>query len=131
MDVFPQGLTFDDLLLLPGYSECTPSEVSITAELHPRLKLKTPIISSAMDTVTEHKMARVMAQLGGLGIIHKNMSIESQSIEVEKVKKFESGIIQNPLTISPDQSVETALEIMRTHEISGLPVTVGKNLKGY
>ena len=130
MNVFPQGLTFDDLLLLPGFSECAPSEISITTELHPRLKLKTPIISSAMDTVTEHKMARVMAQLGGLGIIHKNMSIESQAMEVEKVKKFESGIIQNPLTIAPDQSVEKALEIMRVHEISGLPVTVGKKLKG-
>lgn len=130
MNHFSKGLTFDDLLLLPQYSDCSPLEVSIETELHPRLKLKTPILSSSMDTVTEHKMARAMAQLGGLGIIHKNMSIESQSAEVEKVKKFESGIIQNPLTITPDQSVETALKIMKTHEISGLPVTVGKKLKG-
>ena len=130
MNDFPKGLTFDDLLLLPQYSDCAPAEISIETELHPQLKLKTPILSSAMDTVTEHQMARTMAQLGGLGIIHKNMSIESQSAEVEKVKKFESGIIQHPLTITPDQSVETALKIMKTNEISGLPVTVGKKLKG-
>ena len=125
-----KGLTFDDLLLTPGYSECLPSEVEVSSQLHPRLLLKTPIISSAMDTVTEHKMAQVMAQLGGFGVIHKNMSVDSQVFEVEKVKKFESGIIQNPLTISPQRSVRDALKIMKKHEISGLPVTVGKKLEG-
>ena len=99
MTSFPQGLTFDDLLLLPNYSEYLPSDVFVESQLHPRLTLKTPILSAAMDTVTEHRMARVMAQLGGLGVIHKNMSVVSQALEVEKVKKFESGIIQNPLTI--------------------------------
>ena len=127
---FPKGLTFDDLLLRPGYSENTPAESDTKSVLHPRLSLKTPIISSAMDTVTEHKMARVMAQLGGFGIIHKNMSSDSQALEVQKVKKFESGIIQDPLTISPDSSVESARDLMRKNEIGGLPVTVGKKLKG-
>ena len=128
MEKFPLGLTFDDLLLLPRYSEQIPSQVQTESVLHKRLKLNIPIISSAMDTVTEHKMARVMAQLGGLGIIHKNMSISSQASEVEKVKKFESGIIQNPLTITPDCSISQAQEIMKKHDISGLPV-VGKDNK--
>ena len=130
MPSFTKGLTFDDLLLIPDYSECLPSQVNIEVEIHPRLKLKTPIISSAMDTVTEHRMARVMAQLGGLGIIHKNMTSTAQALEVEKVKKFESGIIQNPLTIRPEQTVEEAIDIMKKNEISGLPVTVGKKLEG-
>ena len=128
--ILQKGLTFDDLLLTPGYSECLPSKAVISSRLSSRLNLKTPIISSAMDTVTERKMAQVMAQLGGFGIIHKNMSIESQVFEVQKVKKFESGIIQNPLTISPQHSVRNALEIMRKHEISGLPVILGKKLEG-
>ena len=126
----PLGLTFDDLLLLPGYSDILPSDVSVETLLHPKLSLKTPIISAAMDTVTEHRMARAIAQLGGLGIIHKNMSIESQAGQVKKVKKFESGIIQKPLTISPDNCVEEALRIMRANDISGLPVTRGKVLEG-
>ena len=130
MEKIPIGLTFDDLLLLPQYSEYTPYQVQTESFLHSQLKLKVPILSSAMDTVTEHRMARVMAQLGGLGIIHKNMSISSQALEVEKVKKFESGIIQNPLTISPNCTVEKAQGIMRKNEISGLPVTVGKKIEG-
>ncbi len=130
METFPQGVTFDDFLLLPQYSEVTPSQVQTESVLHKKLKLKIPIISSAMDTVTEHKMARVMAQLGGLGIIHKNMSISSQASEVEKVKKFESGIIQNPLTVSPDCSIEEAQNIMKENEIGGLPVIVGKKIEG-
>ena len=128
MEKFPIGLTFDDLLLLPRYSEYIPSQVQTESVLHKKLKLNIPIISSAMDTVTEHRMARVMAQLGGLGIIHKNMSVSSQASEVEKVKKFESGIIQNPLTVSPDFSISKAQQLMRKHDISGLPV-VGKDKK--
>ena len=127
---FSQGLTFDDLLILPQYSEYLPSEVCTASKLHSRLRLKVPIISSAMDTVTEHKMALVMARLGGMGIIHKNMSADSQALEVEKVKKFESGIIQNPLTISPDSTVREAKQLMQKHEISGLPVTVDRKLTG-
>lgn len=127
---FPQGLTFDDLLILPQYSEYIPSEVKTESGLHARLQLKVPIISSAMDTVTEHKMALVMARLGGMGVIHKNMSVDSQALEVEKVKKFESGIIQKPLTISPGDTVRQAKQLMQKHEISGLPVTVNRKLKG-
>ena len=127
---FPQGLTFDDLLILPQYSEHLPSGVRTDSELNARLKLKVPIISSAMDTVTEHKMALVMARLGGMGVIHKNMSADSQAEEVAKVKKFESGIIQKPLTISPESTVRTAKQLMQKHEISGLPVTVNRQLKG-
>lgn len=127
---FPQSVTFDDLLILPQYSEYLPSEVCTASKLHSRLRLKVPIISSAMDTVTEHKMALVMARLGGMGIIHKNMSADSQALEVEKVKKFESGIIQNPLTIAPDSTVREAKQLMQKHEISGLPVTVDRKLTG-
>ena len=127
---FPQGLTFDDLLILPQYSEYLPSQVFTDSKLHARLQLKVPIISSAMDTVTEHKMALVMARLGGMGVIHKNMSADSQALEVEKVKKFESGIIQKPLTISPDNTIREAKQLMQKHEINGLPVTVGRQLKG-
>ena len=127
---FPQGLTFDDLLILPQYSEYLPSEVRTESQLQARLQLKVPIISSAMDTVTEHKMALVMARLGGMGVIHKNMSADSQALEVEKVKKFESGIIQKPLTISPEDTVGQAKQLMQKHEISGLPVTVNRKLKG-
>ncbi len=127
---FPQGLTFDDLLILPQYSEHLPLEVQTDSELNSRLKLKIPIISSAMDTVTEHKMALVMARLGGMGVIHKNMSADSQAEEAAKVKKFESGIIQKPLTISPESTVRTAKQLMQKHEISGLPVTVNRQLKG-
>ena len=116
---FPQGLTFDDLLITPQYSEYLPSEVCTESELHACLRLRVPIISSAMDTVTEHKMALVMARLGGMGVIHKNMSADSQALEVEKVKKFESGIIQKPLTISPDNTVREAKQLMQKHEISG------------
>lgn len=130
MTSFQKGLTFDDLLLLPDYSDFLPKDADVQTFFHPDFKIKIPIISSAMDTVTEHRMARVMAQIGGFGIIHKNMNIDSQVLEVEKVKKFESGIIQNPLTVSPDCFVESALEIMRKNDISGLPVTIGKKLEG-
>ena len=129
-NVYEQGMVFDDLLLVPDYADFLPGSACIKSVFHSDFTINTPIISSAMDTVTEHKMARVMAQLGGFGVIHKNMSIESQALEVEKVKKFESGIIQEPLTISPDCSVQSALNIMKENDISGLPVTVGKKLEG-
>ena len=125
-----KGLTFDDILLLPGYSDFLPSKADTASALHPELKLNTPIISSAMDTVTEHKMAIAMAQLGGFGVIHKNMSIPSQAMEVEKVKKFESGVIQNPITAEPECTGKEALGLMKKNEISGLPVTKGKILEG-
>lgn len=124
------ALTFDDILLVPKYSEVIPSEVSTATEFARGKKLQIPIISSAMDTVTEHRVARIMAQLGGLGIIHKNLSVEAQALEVERVKKYESGMILDPITLGPDDLVTQALELMRRYSISGVPVTVKGKLVG-
>lgn len=127
---FELALTFDDILLVPQYSEIVPSEVNTAAEFARGKKLNIPIISSAMDTVTEHKVAQKMAQLGGLGIIHKNLSIEDQAQEVERVKKYESGMIQDPITLEPDNLVSEALEMMGKYKISGVPITVKGKLVG-
>lgn len=126
----PYALTYDDILLIPQYSEVIPSEVTPKSEFARGKFLNTPIISAAMDTVTENRVARIMAQMGGLGIIHKNMDIERQALEVEKVKKYESGMIQDPITLGPDQLVEEALEVMAKYSISGVPITVNKVLVG-
>jgi IMP dehydrogenase len=126
----PFALTFDDILLLPQYSEITPTEV-IPRSFFARDKyLNTPIISAAMDTVTENRTARVMAQFGALGIIHKNLDIEKQALEVEKVKKYESGMIMDPITLGPDQMVQAALDLMERYSISGVPITVDGVLVG-
>ncbi len=124
------ALTFDDVLLVPQYSEIIPSEVSTSSEFARGRRLNIPVISSAMDTVTESRTARVMAQLGGLGVIHKNISIEEQAKEVEKVKKYESGMITDPITLGPEAQVSEALEIMKAYSISGVPVTVRGKLVG-
>ena len=118
------GLTFDDVLLLPNKSEVLPKDVDVTAYLTERLILKTPIISAAMDTVTEYKMAIAMARQGGLGIIHKNMSIEEQVRQVIRVKKSESGMILDPITIDPNSTINDALNLMKQYHISGIPVTL-------
>ncbi|KHD87347.1 MAG: inosine-5-monophosphate dehydrogenase [Bdellovibrio sp. ArHS] len=126
----PYALTFDDILLLPQYSEITPTEV-IPRALFARDKyLNTPIISAAMDTVTENRIARVMAQHGGLGIIHKNLDIDKQALEVEKVKKYESGMIMDPITLGPDHLVQEAVNLMEKFSISGVPITVDGELVG-
>ncbi len=130
MQEFTFALTFDDILLVPQYSEVVPSEISATAEFARGKLLHTPIISAAMDTVTENKVARVMAQQGGLGIIHKNMPIENQAFEVEKVKKYESGMIIDPITLEPTAKVADAVELMRKYSISGVPITVNGVLVG-
>ena len=124
------ALTFDDILLVPQYSEIVPTEISPKSEFARGKILNAPIISAAMDTVTENKMARVMAQQGGLGIIHKNFSIEGQAFQVEKVKKYESGMIMDPITIGPDRKVCEALDLMRKYSISGVPITVDGVLVG-
>ena len=124
------AFTFDDILILPGYSEVMPSDISTEVRLAENLILKAPILSAAMDTVTEHKMARVMAQHGGFGVIHKNMSIKSQCYEVDKVKKYESGMILDPITLTPGAPVYKALELMKQHSISGVPIVEHKKLKG-
>jgi len=121
-DTVEMALTFDDLLLLPDASEVLPTEVSLATMLTDSIPLNTPLVSSAMDTVTEHRTAIAMAREGGIGIIHKNMSIDQQVLEVEKVKKSESGMIIDPITVRQDQSVAEVQEIMSTYKISGLPV---------
>ena len=125
-----KGLTFDDVLMLPGYSEVLPCQVATKVSLTKQLELNTPILSAAMDTVTEHKMAQVMAQEGGFGIIHKNMSIKSQCYEVQKVKKYESGMILEPITLEPTTPVYSAVEVMKKHSISGVPITKKEHLEG-
>lgn len=127
---FELALTFDDILLVPQYSEIVPTEVIPRTHFAKNLYLNSPIISAAMDTVTENKIARIMAQNGGLGIIHKNMSIEAQAFQVEKVKKYESGMIQDPITLSPDHYVAEALQVMSKYSISGVPITVQGKLVG-
>lgn len=124
------SLTFDDILLIPQYSEIVPSDVQPKTFFARELHLNLPILSAAMDTVTENKLARVMAQNGGLGMIHKNLKIERQALEVEKVKKYESGMIQDPITLGPDHYVREALEVMAKYSISGVPITVQGKLVG-
>ncbi len=129
-----EALTFDDVLLLPGYSEVLPSNVSTRTRLTKKIELHIPLLSAAMDTVTESKVAIVMAQEGGLGIIHKNLTISEQAFEVEKVKKSEWGMILDPITIDPDAPISKANELMAAYKISGIPVTSngpnGKQLLG-
>lgn len=120
---FPTALTFDDVLLKPRFAEVLPRDVDISTQLASRIALNIPIISAAMDTVTESRLAIALAQEGGLGVIHKNMSPEAQAREVAKVKKSESGMIIDPITVRPDQKISDALEIMAEFHISGLPVT--------
>ncbi|OPL16633.1 MAG: IMP dehydrogenase [delta proteobacterium ML8_D] len=122
--------TFDDLLLIPAYSSVLPTEVDISTQLTPEIRLNIPIMSAAMDTVTEAQTAISMSREGGIGIIHKNMPIETQVREIEKVKKSESGMIVNPVTVSPDQRIYDVQQIMREYRISGVPVLEGEKLKG-
>ena len=126
----PEALTFDDVLLVPAHSEVVPTEVSTQTQLTRDITLNTPLISSAMDTVTESRMAIAMAQQGGIGIVHRNLTIEQQAGEIEKVKRSESGMIVDPVTIGPDQLIADALEVMRRYKISGVPVTQGTRLVG-
>jgi IMP dehydrogenase len=119
----PDALTFDDVLLVPSYSEVVPAHVSTQTQLTKGITLNTPLISSAMDTVTESRMAIAMAQLGGIGIVHRNLSIADQAGEIDKVKRSESGMIVDPVTIGPEKTIGDALEIMRRYRISGVPVT--------
>jgi IMP dehydrogenase len=123
MSEIPLGLTFDDVLLRPARSSVLPSQADTSSRLTREISLNIPILSSAMDTVTEADMAIVMAQLGGLGVLHRNMEVEDQAAAVRAVKRFESGMIVNPITMTPDQNLADALELMARHKISGIPVT--------
>jgi len=124
------ALTFDDVLLLPAYSQVLPSEVSLETRLTRNITLNIPLMSAAMDTVTEARLAIALAQEGGIGIVHKNMSIEAQAREVRAVKKFESGIIRDPITIHPDRTVADLIELTMENKISGVPVVEGDALVG-
>lgn len=126
-DKIEEALTFDDVVLLPSYSEVLPGEVDVSTSLTSNIKLNIPLISAAMDTVTEAQTSISMAQEGGIGIIHKNFSIEDQAAEVQKVKKYEGGMIINPLTVRPDNKVGDAINIMLSKNITGLPVIRGDN----
>jgi IMP dehydrogenase len=127
---FPEGLTFDDVLLVPGKSSVLPAEVDTCTHFTRKITLNIPLVSAAMDTVTESRLAIAIARQGGLGIIHRNMSIERQAEEVDRVKRSESGMIVDPVTISPELTVRQATEIMAKYRISGLPVTHGTKLVG-
>ncbi|MBC7242567.1 MAG: IMP dehydrogenase [Anaerolineae bacterium] len=120
---FEEALTFDDVLLEPGYSEVLPAEVSVATELAPAIRLNIPILSAAMDRVTEARMAIALAREGGLGVIHRNMSIENQAAEVDKVKRSESGMIVDPITLPPTATLRQAEELMSRYHISGIPIT--------
>jgi IMP dehydrogenase len=117
-----EALTFDDVLLVPAESDVIPKDVDVRTQLTPSIRLANPIVSSAMDTVTEAATAICMAREGGIGILHKNMTIADQALEVTKVKKAETGVVIDPVTIGPDQKLAVAVELMRRHAISGLPV---------
>ena len=122
------ALTFDDVLLQPGYSEILPNATNITTRLTRTINLHLPLISAAMDTVTESKLAIAMAQAGGIGVLHKNFTIEEQADQVRSVKRFEAGMVVNPLTISPNKTLGDALEMMRSNQISGVPVVKDDNI---
>ena len=130
MRVIQKALTFDDVLLVPAHSNVLPREVRLTTRLTRSIPLNLPLLSAAMDTVTESRLAIALAQEGGIGIIHKNMAPKAQAAEVAKVKRFESGVVKDPLTVTPEMSVREVFEIIRRHHISGLPVIAGKSVVG-
>src|SRR5512132_394083 len=129
-EVLPVGLTFDDVLLIPAESSILPGDTNVSTRLTERITLNIPLVSAAMDTVTEARTAIAMAQEGGLGVIHRNLAIAEQALEVEKVKKSESGMIVDPVTVHPEQPIAEALAIMQRYRISGLPVTRNGKLVG-
>ena len=130
MHTIQDALTFDDVLLAPGYSDILPRDADLSTRLTRDIELKIPLVSSAMDTVTEARLAITIAQEGGLGVIHKNMSVEDQARQVRIVKKYESGVIKDPITVTPNTSIREVLNLTRTHDISGVPVVDGEELVG-
>src|ERR1700721_2681805 len=129
-DTIPEGLTFDDVLLVPARSSVVPAETDTRTFLTRKIPLNIPIVSAAMDTVTESHLAIALAQQGGIGIVHRSMPIDRQAEEVDRVKRSESGMIVDPVTISPELTVRDAMDIMTKYRVSGLPVTRGDRLMG-
>jgi IMP dehydrogenase len=130
MRILQEALTFDDVLLVPAYSEVLPREVDLSTRFTRQIRLNLPLVSAAMDTVTEARLAIAIAQEGGIGIIHKSMSIEAQALEVARVKKFESGVVLDPITVTPDTTIRQVLELTKARGISGMPVVQGKQVVG-
>jgi len=130
MRILQEALTFDDVLLVPAYSEVLPREVDLSTRLTRRIRLNLPLVAAAMDTVTEARLAITIAQEGGIGIVHKNMSIDAQAREVGRVKKFESGVIKDPITVSPNTTIREVLDLTRARGISGVPVVLGNQVVG-
>ena len=128
--IIGEGITFDDVLLVPSYSEVIPNQVDLSTDLTKEIRLNIPVMSAGMDTVTEHRMAIAMARQGGIGIIHKNMSIDEQADEVDKVKRSENGVITDPFSLSPDHTLADADALMAKYRISGVPITEGRKLVG-
>ena len=128
--IIGEGITFDDVLLIPAYSEVIPNQVDLSTHLTKKIRLNIPMMSAGMDTVTEHRMAIAMARQGGIGIIHKNMSIEQQAEEVDKVKRSENGVITDPFYLSPEHTLADANDLMAKYRISGVPITEGRKLVG-
>ena len=128
--IISDGITFDDVLLVPSYSEVIPNQVSLATRLTNKIMLNIPMISASMDTVTEHRMAIAMARQGGLGIIHKNMAIDAQADEVDKVKRSENGVITDPFSLPPTATLRDAENLMAKFRISGVPITEGRKLIG-
>ena len=128
--IIGEGITFDDVLLVPAYSEVTPNMVDLSTWLTKKIRLNIPMMSAGMDTVTEHRMAIAMARQGGIGVIHKNMSVEQQAQEVDQVKRSENGVITDPFYLSPDNTLEDANNLMAKFRISGVPITEGRRLVG-
>ncbi len=130
MRLLQNALTFDDVLLVPAHSNVLPREVSLATQLTRNIRLNIPVVSAAMDTVTEAPLAIALAQEGGIGIIHKNMDISAQAAHVARVKRFESGVVNDPVTIQQHMTVRDVLALTRQHKISGLPVVDGKKVVG-
>src|SRR5690348_6680500 len=130
MRILTEALTFDDVSLVPAYSNVLPRDVNLSTRLTNDIRLNIPILSAAMDSVTEARLAITMAQSGGIGIIHKNMPIEQQAAEVRLVKKFEAGVIRDPITVGPETSIGEVMAIVRSRNISGVPVVDGEKLVG-
>ena len=128
--IIGEGITFDDVLLVPGYSKVIPNQVNLETRLTKNVKLNIPMMSAGMDTVTEHRMAIAMARQGGIGIIHKNMSIEEQAQQVDMVKRSENGVITDPFYLSPENTIGDANKLMAKYRISGVPITEKGKLVG-